>query len=156
MKTQQAIASQLRNLYTGGNATGVAMKEVVDDITWKEATQAIHDCNTIGTLLYHTQYYIRIVSRVLKGEPLEGHDSLSFNHPPITSEEDWNNIKKAVFQEIEEMALLIEQLPDIKIWENFELAKYGSYYRNLHGVIEHTTYHLGQMSLLKKIIRRQL
>lgn len=155
MKTPQAIAAQLKSIYNGGNMTGVAMKQVLDDITWKEAIQEVYGCNTISTLLYHTQYYIRIISRVLQGGPLVGNDALSFNHPPITSQAEWNALKTIVFQEIEEMALLIEQLPEEKLWEDFAGKKYGSYYRNLHGVLEHTTYHLGQMSLLKKIIRQQ-
>ncbi|RMB63975.1 DUF1572 domain-containing protein [Dokdonia sinensis] len=155
MKTSQAIAIQLKTIYNGGNMTGVAMKEVLDDITWQEATHSLYDCNTIGTLLYHTQYYIRIISQVLKGGPLEGNDALSFDHPPIASAAEWAVLKKTVFREIEEMAILIQQLPEKRLWEDFAGGKYGNYYRNLHGVLEHTTYHLGQMALLKKIIRQQ-
>ncbi|HAI83731.1 MAG TPA: DUF1572 domain-containing protein, partial [Chitinophagaceae bacterium] len=29
----------------------------------------------------------------------------------------------------------------------------GTYYRNILGLIEHTHYHLGQIALIKKIIR---
>lgn len=154
MNTPEEIAHQLKTIYNGGNMTGVAMKKVIDDVTWKEATRSIYNCNTIGTLVYHTQYYIRIITGVLKGGPLEGNDALSFQHSPITSAEDWEILKKTVFQEIDEMASLIEQLPERTLKEAFASGKYGNYYRNLHGVLEHTTYHLGQMQLLKKIIRQ--
>jgi hypothetical protein len=30
--------------------------------------------------------------------------------------------------------------------------KYGTYLRNIEGVIEHSYYHLGQVSLLKKMV----
>ncbi len=32
--------------------------------------------------------------------------------------------------------------------------KYGSYLRNIEGVIEHSYYHLGQISLIKKMINQ--
>ena len=46
----------------------------------------------------------------------------------------------------------MEKLSDDKLFDNFADPKYGSYYRNLQGIVEHTHYHLGQIVLLKKII----
>jgi hypothetical protein len=40
---------------------------------------------------------------------------------------------------------------NVSIWN----AKYGNYYRNLHGIIEHTHYHLGQIVLIKKLLKRR-
>jgi len=34
----------------------------------------------------------------------------------------------------------------------FVLEKYGTYRRNIEGMIEHAYYHLGQISLIKKMI----
>jgi hypothetical protein len=36
----------------------------------------------------------------------------------------------------------------------FSQKKYGTYYRNLMGVIEHSHYHLGQISLIRKMLGR--
>ena len=33
-----------------------------------------------------------------------------------------------------------------------KINPHGNYYRNLHSIIEHTYYHLGQISLIKKIL----
>ena len=52
----------------------------------------------------------------------------------------------------EKFALLIEQLPENKFEETFIDEKYGNYYRNIHGIIEHNHYHLGQIVLIKKIL----
>ena len=41
------------------------------------------------------------------------------------------------------------------LWETFADEKYGHYYRNLHGIIEHTHYHLGQIVLIKKLLQQQ-
>ena len=56
------------------------------------------------------------------------------------------------FTEAEQFSVLIENLPDNKFDETFIEEKYGIYYRNLHGIIEHTHYHLGQIVILKKIV----
>jgi hypothetical protein len=52
----------------------------------------------------------------------------------------------------EAFAGFIEQMPESRLWENIS-EKYGSFYRNIQGVIEHNHYHLGQIVILKKIIR---
>jgi hypothetical protein len=46
-------------------------------------------------------------------------------------------------------------MPDAKLTEYFSEEKYGNWYRNLHGIIEHAHYHLGQIVLLKKLIREK-
>jgi len=58
------------------------------------------------------------------------------------------------FTEAEKVANLIGQLPESKLWENFSEEKYGNYYRNIHGIIEHTHYHLGQIVIIKKLIQQ--
>ena len=44
------------------------------------------------------------------------------------------------------------QIQDEKFDAIFFDEKYGTYLRNIEGVIEHSYYHLGQISLLKKMI----
>jgi len=50
------------------------------------------------------------------------------------------------------LADLTEALPESRLQETFADEKYGNYYRNLHGLIEHTHYHLGQIVLIKKLL----
>ena len=88
----------------------------------------------------------------MQGGPLEGKDALSFDHPPINSAEDWEKMLQKTFTNAENFAVAIEALPENKLWENFTDEKYGNYYRNLLGIIEHSHYHLGQIVILKKLI----
>ncbi len=146
------IAKQLRAVYFGGNWTGVNLKDVLKDVTWEQATTKVYSFNTIVTLLYHTNYYIEAVTKVLHGEPLNAKDEYSFIHPPVQSKEDWENLVSKTFTEAEAFACLIEQLPDSKLWETMAEEKYGNYYRNLTGIIEHLHYHLGQVVLVQKMV----
>jgi hypothetical protein len=99
-------------------------------------------------------YYVTRVIKVLQGNPLEGHDTDSFAVPPIETEEDWATLQATAFADAENFASQIEQLPPSKLEETFANEKYGNYYRNIHGIVEHNHYHLGQIVLLKKILRQ--
>lgn len=155
MNVTSQIAKHLREIYFGGNWTSVNLKDTLADVTWQQATTQVYSFNSIVTLLYHTNYYTSIVIEVLEGKPLNGKDEYSFIHPPVNSQEDWDALLSKTFTGAETFAGMVEQLPEDVIWEDFADKKYGNYYRNLHGFIEHTHYHLGQIVLIKKIILAQ-
>jgi hypothetical protein len=153
MTISQNIAKHFKEIYFGGNWTVSDLKSQLTGVTWQQATQKIQNLNTLVALVFHIHYYVEIVNKVLAGESLQGSDKLSFNHPPINSESDWEEFLKSVFNEGEKFIQLVEQIPDAKLSETFFHEKYGSYYRNLHGVIEHAHYHLGQIALIKKLVQ---
>jgi len=154
MNTSTQIAKHFRDVFFGGNWTSVNLKDTLADVSWQLATKQVSDCNTIATLVYHIDYYVAAVLKVLQGEPLHAKDAYSFDHPTIQSQQDWDNMLSKVWGDAELFATLIEQLPDNQLSENFTDEKYGIYYRNLHGIIEHTHYHLGQIVILKKILHQ--
>jgi uncharacterized damage-inducible protein DinB len=147
------IAKHLRGVYFGGNWTEVNLRDVLADVSWEQATARVGSLNTIATLVYHLGYYVSTQLRVLQGGPLTGHDADSFAHPPITSAADWEAMQTSLWTEVEAAALLIEQLPESQLWETFIAEQYGTYYRNFHGAIEHAHYHLGQIVVVKKLLR---
>lgn len=154
MNLSSQIAKHVRDVYEGGNYAGVNLKETLNDVDWKTATTKVDSFNTIVALVYHINYYVAAVSKVLQGGQLNASDKFSFDHPQIQSKEDWEKFLDAFFTDAENFALLIEQLPQDKFPEPFLDGKYGSYYRNVAGVIEHTHYHLGQIVLIKKMLRQ--
>ncbi|MFK7969377.1 MAG: DUF1572 domain-containing protein [Bacteroidia bacterium] len=152
MSITSHIAKHLREVYFGGNWTAVNFRDTVSDITWEQATAKVQDFNTILTLVYHMHYYVHEITKVLEGGPLTSKDEYSFSHPPIQSEEEWQALLNHYWKEAEHFIGLIEKLPDSILAEDFTDAKYGIYYRNLSGIVEHTHYHLGQIRLLKKMV----
>ncbi|SHE79850.1 DUF1572 domain-containing protein [Pedobacter caeni] len=152
MNLTAQIAKHFREVHFGGNWTCSNLKDNLAALSWQQATTKIQSLNTIAALVYHVNYYVSAVLKVLQGETLNARDEYSFNHPPIHSQEDWEALRVKALTDAEHFARLIEQLPESKLWENFEEEKYGIYYRNLHGIIEHTHYHLGQIALIKKML----
>ena len=142
-------------MFFGGNWTTVNLKDTLADVTWEQATTKVYSFNTIATLAYHMTYYVTAVLKVLEGRPLDASDKLSFAHPPVTSQEDWLQMQDKMWTEAEQFTAMIEQFPEDKLFNDFTDPKYGNYYRNFNGIIEHTHYHLGQIVLIKKIIATQ-
>lgn len=153
MKLSAQLAKHLRDVHFGGNWTVSNVKEQLADVTWQEAITKVHDFNTIAVLTFHTNYFVGVASKVLAGGPLEGNDKFSFDHPPIQSPADWEALRSKALTDAEAFAVLIEQQPEEIWWEDFKDKKYGTYYRNVAGIIEHTHYHLGQIALIKKMVR---
>ncbi|MBW7912606.1 MAG: DUF1572 domain-containing protein [Taibaiella sp.] len=151
MNTPQQLAKHFRDVHFGGNWTCVNLKDTLKGVSWQQATAKVQDCNTIAVLVFHIHYYVAAVLKVLQGGALEAHDKYSFDCPPLRSQSDWNSMLDKAWTDAEAFASLVEQLPESKLWEYFTEEKYGTYYRNIQGIIEHTHYHLGQISLLKKI-----
>lgn len=152
MNITTQTAKHLRDVYFGGNWTTTNLKEVLADVTWQQATTKLNSLNTIVALVYHMTYFTSAILKVLQGGPLDAKDKYSFDHPPIRSQKDWDTFLDKIWKEAESITVLIEQLPDDRLGEKFMDEKYGNYYRNLHGLIEHTHYHLGQVVIIKKLL----
>ena len=151
MNLTEQITKHFREIHFGGNWTSSNLKDNLSDVTWQQATTPIYSSNTIAILVFHMNYYVSAVLKVLEGEPLNASDKYSFNLPSILSREDWEKFLDKTWADAENLARLVEQLPESKLGEDFSDKKYGNYYRNIHGIIEHVHYHLGQIVLIKKL-----
>ena len=155
MTHSQQIAKHFRDVHFGGNWTSVNLKQTLADVDWQQATTKVGSLNTIAALVYHINYYVSAVTKVLQGGPLDAHDKFAFDLPPINSQKDWENLLNKLWTDAENFAVLIEQLPESRLNENFVEEKFGTYYRNLLGIIEHTHYHLGQIVLIKNLLSQE-
>ena len=155
MNLSQQTAKHFRDVHFGGNWTSVNLKDTLADVSWQQAITQVHSFNTIAVLVYHMNYYVGAVLKVLQGEPLTASDTFSFDLSPIHSEADWNNLLNKTWTDAENFASLLELLPESRFGEIFTDEKYGTYYRNMHGIIEHIHYHLGQIVIIKKIIKQE-
>lgn len=153
MTSTQQIAKHLRDVHFGGNWTAVNLRDTLADVTWQRATSRVGSFHTIAELVFHMNYYISATIKVLKGGSLDAKDALSFDGPQIASEEDWSNLLSKSWSDAEDLASLIERLPDEQLCEYFVDEKYGTYYRCLAGPVEHCHYHLGQIALVKSMLQ---
>lgn len=152
MKTTSLLAKHIREIYTGGNWTYSNLADAVKDLDYQDAQKSIYNSNSIAVLLNHLHYYIPRVITVLQGGAMEGNDKMSWATPEFASQKDWDDWIAKIMEEAEEFASLVEALPDSILTNTFVQEKYGTYFRNINGIIEHNHYHLGQIVLIRKII----
>ena len=152
MDYTQQIAKHLRDVHFGGNWTAVNLRDKLADVTWQQATARVDAFYSIATLVFHMNYFICATIRVLRGGPLDAKDKFSFDCPPITSQQDWKCLLNKSWEDAEELASLIEGMPESQLAEIFVDEKYGTWYRCLQGPIEHCHYHLGQIAVIKSLL----
>lgn len=149
------IAKHIRDVHFGGNWTCSNLEEILSDVTLDEALQQIYGLNSIATLTFHIHYYTVAITNVLEGLPLEAKDEYSFAHPSFEKDSDWKEFIANVLDRADAFSHFVAKLKDEQLITDFTDEKYGNYFRNLIGFVEHTHYHLGQIALIKKIIRAQ-
>lgn len=153
MERNSDLASRLKEALLDGRWIAYTnFKEQIESVTWEQATQKVGSLNTIAALTYHVNYYLAGILNVLKGGELEIKDKYSFDLPPIASESDWKSLVTTFLLNAEAFVAEVVQIPDSRLDDTFVDEKYGTYLRNLEGVIEHSYYHLGQVTLIRKLV----
>lgn len=153
MKKTEQLAKRFREVILNGTwIANTNFKEQLENLDWEIAISEIESLNTISILAQHIHYYINGIKNVFNGGNLEIRDKYSFDFPAINSDYEWKVFLTKFWNDTENLAELIEQLPDEKLNQSFVDDKYGTYQRNIDGLIEHSYYHLGQILLIKKMI----
>lgn len=154
MTASVQLATRFREVILNGTwIANTNFKDQLATLDWKIAVAKYQSFNTISALAQHIHYYINGIKNVFLGGELEIRDKFSFDFPPVSSQEQWEAFLDRFWKDAEEFADLIEKMPEQKLNENFVNEKYGSYLRNIDGMIEHSYYHLGQIVLIKKAVQ---
>ncbi|ALR31959.1 hypothetical protein ATE47_16180 [Chryseobacterium sp. IHB B 17019] len=153
MSSTSQLAKRFREVLLDGLwIANTNFKDQLKDVAWETATTKVGSLNTIAMLTFHIDYYVAGLVNVFEGGDLEIKDKYSFDLPPIESQEQWEALLNKLWTDSEKFAALLEQMPDSKMNEVFVDEKYGTYLRNIDGMIEHAYYHLGQITLIKKLL----
>ena len=153
MNLSKQVANQFREVQLNGKwVVTTNLKTQLMDLTWEQVTTKIGSLNTISDLTFHLNYYVAGILNVMEGGSLDIRDKYSFDCPPIESQKDWEKLLNKMVHDAERFADLLEQMPDEKLLGDFVEKKYGNYYKNIHALIEHSYYHLGQIVMIKKMM----
>ena len=148
-----ALANRLREVLLNGHwIANTNYQDQLRSINLHQTIQKVNHLNTIAALTFHINYYLAGLINAFENGKLEISDKYSFDLPPIQSEAGWNQLVNEFYQNSEKFAVLVEQMDDRMLDEPFIDEKYGTILRNIEGVIEHSYYHLGQLSLIKKML----
>lgn len=155
MTNSKNLASRLREVLLNGRwIANTNYKDQLLNVTWEQAIQKTANLNTVAMLTYHINYYMAGLIKVFEGGTLDIKDKYSFDMPEIKSEDDWKKLVEEFLSNSEKFVNHVEQISDEKLNEPFVDVKYGNYQRNIEGIIEHCYYHLGQISLIRKMMQQ--
>lgn len=153
MNNPHQLANRLREVILNGTwIANTNFKAQLEDLDWKIAVSKFQSLNTIAALAQHIHYYINGIGNVYITGKLEISDKYSFDFPPITSQNDWEDFLTRFWEDTERLATYIERMTEGELQQSFVDERYGTYHRNIDGVMEHSYYHLGQIVLLKKVL----
>lgn len=155
MTLPKELSRQLCGLIFGPNWTERSLLEVVRDVDANIALRQVSGFQPIAALTFHIGYFIEAVIPVFEGKELTSRDALSFDHPPLASEDDWHELQQRIAEQAKQLCYHLDQMAEEQLWEDFVDAKYGSYYENIQGIIHHGYYHLGQIVVVKKLIEEK-
>lgn len=153
MNIQTQIAQHLLQVTEGDNWTDVNIADIIKDISVEEATHRTEASpNTIASLIHHLSYWNRIMIQRINGIKPDIPESNGFDVPHLRTDQDWGNLKADYFASVQELADAILKVDEARL-EQPIVEGYSSVYKNLQGTVEHVHYHLGQIVILKKLVR---
>jgi len=153
MESAEHLAKRFREVFLDGKwVANTNLQDQLRDVSLALAMAETNGLNTIAKLAFHLNYYLDGVLNVFEGGELEIRDKFSFDLPELKTETDWEELKADLFANAEKFSDHVSHLSDEQLASVFVDEKYGSYRRNVEGMIEHGYYHLGQVVLLKKLL----
>src|SRR5262249_47744375 len=148
------IADQLERAFSGDPWHGPSLKDLLTGITPEQAgAQPVASAHSIWELTLHIELWARVAREALKGVPMPKLCGTEKDWPAVTdkSSEAWNTAKAQFFTTGQELAQAIEGFSDARLGETVPGRTYDFYYL-LHGIVQHSLYHGGQIALLKKAV----
>ena len=147
------LANRIREVYLNGKwIANTNIKEQIDNLNLPQATQTVNGLNTVALLVFHLNYYLEGLIVALTENKLEIKDKYSFLMNELNNEDDWQVLKNKLLANAERLASIIENFDNNQLSDPFVDEKYGTIWQNIIGVVEHSYYHFGQITIIKKML----
>ena len=150
MRETERIADQLNRAFVGNAWHGPAVMEILEGLTAEQAvTRPFADAHSIWELALHIEAWTRACRLRLQGDRAQLSDAEDFPVVTRSDEPAWKQTRESIKQAHDELAAAIVKLEDSQL-EQPIIEGMSSVYVTLHGVIQHSLYHAGQIAILKK------
>ena len=153
MKEVERIADQLRRAHEGGAWHGPSVSELLAGMSAEQAAaRPFEGAHSVWELVEHIEAWERAILRRLGGDPAAIYDTAE-DWPRVAevTEDGWLAARQRLadtYASLREAVLgLDEALLDEPI-----LPEMSTRYVSLHGAVQHTLYHAGQIALVKRAL----
>jgi uncharacterized damage-inducible protein DinB len=150
MAEVQRIVDQLNRAFAGEAWHGPAVMSILDGITAQQAAaRAFHGAHSIWEIVLHIAAWERACRSRLGGDRAELSGAEDWPKVTDVNERAWEQAKEALRQAHEELCNAVSEMDESRLDQPI-LEGMSSVYVTLHGVIQHSLYHAGQIAILKK------
>lgn len=148
------ILDQMRRAWDGDAWHGPSVCALLVDVSATEAeARPITGVHSIGDLVFHLAFCKDEARRLMGGEHLIAPDAASWPAHGVANETDWNERRALLRRRQRELNEAVVAISDDHLAAPVAGKNYNLYVL-LHGIIQHDTYHAGQIALLKRAIRK--
>lgn len=153
MTRGQRAAQSIERSLSGPMWHGPSLVDLVGDVTAEQAAaRPVAGAHSIWELVLHIITWMEIVRERLHGaEPVEATAERDWPKVTDTSAEAWRDTVERLKEANRLLADDVRALPDSSFSERVPGRDYGLGVM-LRGVVEHDTYHGGQIAILKKAL----
>jgi uncharacterized damage-inducible protein DinB len=145
------IMDQLSRAFEGEAWHGPAVLEILRETTAQQAAARPLNCaHTVWETALHISAWLRACRRRLEGDRAQLAESEDWPLVTNSDNEAWQKVIAGMKQALDELRSAITLLDDSRLDQPI-IEGMSSVYVTLHGVIQHSLYHAGQMAILKKI-----
>jgi uncharacterized damage-inducible protein DinB len=147
----ERIQDQLYRCMEGDAWHGLPVLELLQGITARQAaSHPIESAHSIWELVLHMNCWQEAVLRRLQGDDFDYAPEADWPRPENTTEADWLAAKEHLLETYHQLKNFLATMPEEAL-ERQTPGKNYSLYIMLHGLVQHTLYHAGQIALLKKL-----
>jgi len=150
MSEAERIWDLLQRSFEGNDAWRCpSLRDLLGSLTAEQAAaKPIGGAPSAWEILLHTTVYEHVVRRRLDGERVEHlPDELAWPKPAAHTPQAWLDAKLAFGEARRALRRAVAGLSDERLRETVPGREY-THYLMLHGVVEHTLYHAGQIEML--------
>ena len=150
MTEVQRIVDQLNRAFAGEAWHGPAVMSILDGITAQQAAaRPFHGAHSIWEIVLHIAAWERACRRRLGGDRAQLSGAEDWPKVADTDEQTWERVRETLRQAHEELCNAVSEMDESRLDQPI-LEGMSSVYVTLHGVIQHSLYHAGQIAILKK------
>jgi uncharacterized damage-inducible protein DinB len=125
----------------------------MENVSWKKAGEQIPNLPyTIWQLLWHTEYWQRLILQGLKRQPVTFPKELEKSWPPSHTPKSEQEFQQLVTQFNQQLTEIESLLNDDLLTEDFPNGNGISNAEVLRSLVAHNSYHIGQIMVLRRLV----
>lgn len=150
MREAERIAEELRLLFEGPSWLGPPIDNLLADVSQESAdNRPFARSHTIWELVLHIEAWLRIARlRLTASSPVDPREEENWPTP----QGSWQQAVTSLRSECVALQQAVLDFPPHRLEQLAPARESQTFYILLHGVIQHSAYHAGQIAILKNVI----